>query len=143
MKAFLDTSVYISHYRAGVHRELLNRLNTEYFLYLHAVVLAELHAGAGTPAFAKELVRLEKIFSSKGRIIVPEKRDYGMAGRMLRKMRQRGLIEDQKVSSFLGDSLLASSARHEGMTLVTEDKDFQRIAKVQPFPLLLVEPQFQ
>lgn len=131
MKILLDTSVYISFYRSGAHRDLLHRLNSEQTLYLHAIVLAELHAGAKTAAFIKELGRLEKLFSSKDRLVVPEKRDYLTAGLILRKL---GVT-----SSLLPDTLLAASARHEGMKLVTEDTDFERIAKIQRFPLLLVE----
>lgn len=132
MKILLDTSVYISFYRSGVHRDLLHQLNSGHVLYLHAVVLAELHAGAKTAAFLRELRRLEKLFSSKGRLVVPQKRDYLTAGLILRKLGE--------TSSLLPDALLAASARHEGMKLVTEDTDFERIGKIQRFPLMVVTP---
>lgn len=131
MKILLDTSVYISFYRSGAHRELLHQLNSGHTLYLHAVVLAELHAGAKSVAFIKELRRLEKLFTLKGRVVVPEKRDYLTAGLILRKLGE--------ASSLLPDALLAASARHEGMKLVTEDADFERIGKVQRFSFLRVK----
>ncbi len=123
-----------------MHSESLQRINSEYTLHLHAVVLAELYAGAGTPAFVKELQRLEKTFATKNRIVVPQKRDYVRAGQTLRKMREAHLIGGSKSSVFLADALLASSAHHEGMTLVTEDRDFEKIKSLQHFPLLLITP---
>ena len=139
MKAFLDTSVYISHYRHGIHTENLQKINAEYTLYLHAVVLAELHAGATTPAFLKELLRLEKLFTEKRRLVVPQKRDYVATGKLLRKLRDHDLL-DSKNSIHFADALLASSARHEGITLVTEDKDFERMRPFQRFSLALLHP---
>lgn len=131
VKAFLDTSVYVSFYRKGHHQELLYRINNEHQLFLHAVVLAELHAGAKTSAFLKELKRLEKLFVSKGRLIIPQKRDFVTAGRILRTLGER---------EKLADALLAASARHEGLVLVAEDTDFQRMKSVEPFSLISAKP---
>lgn len=138
MKAFLDTNVYISHYRAGLYREWLHRINSEYSFYLHAVVLAELYAGAKSRAFKKELSRLEKMFEARGKIIVPQKRDYCLAGIILQKLRERHLLPEGKVSLWLADALLAASARHEGMVLISEDNDFEKIKKVQTFSLKIL-----
>lgn len=124
MKAFFDTNIYISHYRRGLHCDLLHQINSEYLLYLHVVVLAELYAGAQSKAFLKELKRIEKIFVAKNRIIVPYQEDYILAGHFLNKL--KGQL------SFT-DALLAASARSRGMTLFSEDKDFEEVKKIKLF----------
>ncbi len=124
MKVFLDTNIYISHYRSGLHQELLYQLNSEHLLYLHGFVLAELYAGALTPKFIRELKRLENIFSSRNRIIIPTLRDLKEAGH---------IVAQSKSHIQLSDAVLASSARHEGMILISEDGDFLEIQKIRAF----------
>lgn len=124
MKAFLDTNIYISHYRYGLYEDLLHRINAEHFLHLHAVVLAELYAGVKSRAFLKELLRLEKLFSAKDRIIVPQKSDYILAGHILNRFKNRELF---------ADALLSASARSQGMLLISEDKDFEEIRRIKSF----------
>lgn len=130
MKAILDTNILISHYQRGLHRDLLHHLNAEHQIHLHSVVLAELYAGAVTKAFDRELNRIERTFTAKQRLVVPQARDYRQAGFVLNRLRE--------TSSFLGDALIAASARHEGLLLVTEDGDFERIGKIIPFRLMLI-----
>lgn len=61
--------------------------------------------------------------------MIPQKADYILAGHFLNKL--GGDV------SFT-DALLAASARSQGMTLISEDKDFERIKKIKPFSFQLV-----
>lgn len=130
MKAIVDTNIFISHYQKGLHRDLLHQLNAEHQIHLHGVVLTELYAGTVTRAFTRELNRLDRTYRTKQRLVIPQARDYRTAGFVLNRLGQ--------TSSLLADSLIAASARHEGMLLVTEDGDFERIRKIIPFRLMLV-----
>lgn len=129
MKVFLDTNIYISHYRFQLHQELLYQLNAESTLYLHALVLAELYAGAKSKVFLKELERLDKIFRTRERILLPSLAVYREAGKIIQK---NSHIQ-------LSDAVLAASARQEGMMIVTEDGDFLEIQKQKAFKVKKVD----
>jgi predicted nucleic acid-binding protein len=125
-KYCLDTNVLIDALRSAKERTALQR-----FLgwalpatYLSAVVLHELEAGAPTPAQSTGLSDwLILPFERRGRVFAPSVTAWRAAGRALtgRNAPPPGLLKDL---------LLGFSCREYGMTLITRDSDFRRVASI-------------
>src|ERR1700686_4392710 len=84
--ALLDSSIYISALRRGDDAALaLRRLATDAPLWLSAVVLEELYAGAADRD-RQVVERLERDFDRAKRILVPNLSDWTQAGRVLARL---------------------------------------------------------
>ena len=84
MPILFDSSLYI-HALRGDGALMLERWARKTPLWLSAVVLEELYAGADT-AGAKLIEKLERNFGRARRVLVPNLTDWTQAGRMLAKI---------------------------------------------------------
>lgn len=136
MDTLFDTSLYVTALRRGTDavstlRELIPNAN----LWLSAVVLEELYAGAGEHS-KPSVKRLEVEFSRENRILVPNLEDWIEAGELLGRLAIKYGYEQIGRGRLTNDALIALSAARAGIRVVTANaKDFQRLAEFRPFQL--------
>jgi predicted nucleic acid-binding protein len=132
VKYTLDTNVFIDGFRnADAQADLLAFLNRALpFTYLSAVVMQELAAGART---AEAIRNLEdgvfEPFERRGRVFAPSAGAFVNSGRALASVaaKEGWRVIDQN-PSLLNDALIAASCCEQGITVITKDSDFERIA---------------
>lgn len=135
-----DTSVYINALRQGdvsVFRQRsgasAGKKKTEP-LYLSAVVLEELYVSAGDGKMKKLLNKFENEFEKMNRLLIPNKNDWTNCGQVLSNIGQKYGFETVKRARMTNDYLIALSARHFGLTVITHKAaDFKLIAEFHPF----------
>ena len=132
MKYTLDTNIFIDGFRneeaqaevfAFLHRALP-------FTYLSAVVMQELAAGARTTEAAGHVQRgVFEPFQRRQRVFAPSSAAFVASGRVLAAVAEReGWQWLDEHPSLLNDALIAASCREQGITLITKDGDFKRLA---------------
>jgi predicted nucleic acid-binding protein len=127
-----DTSIYIRALREGGGALLLERWARQMPLWLSAVVLEELYAGA-LPRDHRILEKLKHDFERAGRILIPNLNDWANAGRILALIGQKYGYERIGRARLVNDALIAVSAARAGITLVTANaRDFARMAEFCP-----------
>ena len=147
MKYALDTNIFIDAFRdPTTEAALLSFLERALpFTFMSAVVMQELAAGARTGEQARELERsVFKPFVRRGRVFGPTTTAFVSSGRLLAAVATReGWEAIYDNPSLLNDALLASSCRERGITLITQDGDFDRFLPflgrwrhVAPWPTL-------
>lgn len=147
MKYALDTNVFIDAFRhRTAEAELLAFLERALpVTFMSAVVMQELAAGARTRNRARELERsVFRPFERRGRVFAPTTAVFVISGRLLAAVAEReGWEVIYENPSLLNDALLASSCRERGITLITNDGDFDRFPPflrgwrhVKPWPTL-------
>jgi predicted nucleic acid-binding protein len=147
LKYAFDTNVLIDGFRSEETRvEVFAFLDRALpFTYLSAVVMQELAAGARTSKAAQELQRsVFEPFERRRRVFAPSAAAFVTSGRVLASIAaNEGWQLVDANPSFLNDALIAASCREQGVTLITNDSDFKRIAAflkglryVQPWPLM-------
>lgn len=139
----LDTNIYIEAARSEERAEALKSFGSAFlpFIYLHAVVVQELLAGAISAKALSEIERsLITPFEKRGRLIIPTWRAWKRSGQMVAELiARKALSPGGHTRSFLNDALIAASLREEGNTLITRNlEDFTLLAKVEIFRF--VEP---
>ncbi|MGE5814418.1 MAG: type II toxin-antitoxin system VapC family toxin [Acidobacteriota bacterium] len=145
MKYALDTNIYIDAFRdPAVEAALLRFLERALpFTFLSVVVMQELAAGARTSAQGRELQRsVFQPFARRRRVFAPMTTAFVRSGRLIAAVAAReGWPAVHENPSLLNDALLAASCRDAGITLVTQDSDFDRFAQfmkgwrhVRPWP---------
>jgi predicted nucleic acid-binding protein len=129
-----DSSIYISALRKREGAFLtLRRLGPETPVWLSAVVLEELYAGADRRG-RRVLEQLERNFDGIRRILVPNLGDWREAGKTLARVAEEFGYERIGQARLTNDALIAMSAARVGITVVTtNDQDFARLAQVKPF----------
>jgi predicted nucleic acid-binding protein len=132
VKYALDTNVFIDGFRSEeAQAELFPFLTRALpFTYLNAVVMQELAAGAKTTEAAREVQQgVFEPFERRGRLFAPSAAAFVASGRALAAVAEREgwqLLEENP--SLLNDALIAASCREQGITLITKDTDFKRLA---------------
>jgi predicted nucleic acid-binding protein len=132
VKYTLDTNIFIDGFRnEEAQLEVLAFLNRALpFTYLSAVVIQELAAGARTPEVARNVQRgVFEPFERRGRVFPPSSAAFAESGRVLAAVAAREgwqLLHDKP--SLFNDALIAASCREQGITLITKDSDFKRLA---------------
>jgi predicted nucleic acid-binding protein len=129
-----DTSVYATALRQGDEDILLTRsLQNGSLLWLSAVVLEELYAGAATPAIRKAIAKLERDFIGTKRMLTPALSDWTKTGHILASIAMKYGYESIGRGRLTNDVLIAVSAARQGVTLLTvNERDFARIAEFCP-----------
>src|SRR5579863_2229675 len=119
--------------RTGDWVRSLQRLNVGGSLWLSAVVLEELYAGAGERSKAwVEL--LEREFVRENRILVPNLEDWTQTGAVLNRLALKYDYELTGRGRLTNDALIATSAGRLGVRVLTANaKDFRRLAEFCPF----------
>lgn len=132
MKYTLDTNIFVDGFRnEDAQAEVLTFLKQALpFTYLSAVVMQELAAGARTDEAAGDVQRgVFEPFERRRRVFAPSAGAFVQSGRVLAAVAAREgwqLVDDNP--SLLNDSLIAVSCREQGITLITKDGDFKRLA---------------
>jgi predicted nucleic acid-binding protein len=132
VKYALDTNIFIDGFRnEEAQAEVFAFLNRALpFIYLSAVVMQELAAGARTPEVARHVQQgVFKPFERRRRVFTPSSEAFAASGRVLAAVaaREGWQLFDEK-PSLLNDALIAASCREQGITLITKDGDFKRLA---------------
>ena len=130
MPVLFDASIYISGLRGGGGLALLlQRWARETPLWLSAVVLEELYAGA-KPGDLRILQKLERDFGRAARILIPNLSDWANAGRILARIGQKYGYEQIGRARLTNDALIAVSAARMGVQVITANqRDFARLAE--------------
>ena len=134
MKYALDTNIFIDGFRneeAQAHVFMfLNRALPS--MYLSAVVMQELAAGARTSEAARDVQRgIFDPFKRRQRVFTPSSAAFAESGRVLAALAAReGWRQLDEKPSLLNDALIAASCRERGITLITKDRDFKRLASL-------------
>src|SRR5438874_3429478 len=129
-----DSSVYITALRAGDDAVvMMRRLAPEAPLWLSAVVLEELYAGA-TKRDRRVVERLERDFDRARRILVPNLNDWKQAGHVLARLAASYGYKQIGKSRLTNDALIAMTAGRLGIRVITtNERDFRRIAEFRSF----------
>lgn len=132
MKYTLDTNIFIDGFRnEDAQAEVFAFLNRALpFTYLSAVVMQELAAGARTADAARDVQQgVFEPFERRRRVFAPSSTAFAESGRVLAAVaaREGWQLLDEK-PSLLNDALIAASCREQGVTLITKDADFKRLA---------------
>lgn len=136
VKILLDTSVYIPFINDGVAHPALRFDNHKPLLYMSAVVIEELYAGALDAKTVKLLDSLYRTFHSLGRMIAPESSDWRKAGQVIASLGKKYGFEQLFLSRITHDALIALSAKRLGAVVVTNNtKDYLRIREFVDFKL--------
>lgn len=132
--ALFDTSIYVAALRGGDDGVLsIRRLDSASVVWLSAVVLEELYAGAGDRG--RHLVeRLERDFDRAKRVLVPNLGDWTEAGRVLSRLAAKYDYEQIGPGRLTHDALIAMSAGRRGIrVLTTNEGNFRRLAEFGSF----------
>lgn len=136
LKVICDTSIYIPFINQGIAHPVFSDESPTPVLYMSAVVLSELYAGAHDSQSIKLLDKLYFTFQNVGRLIVPDDRDWRQTGVIIPRLRKRYGFESRYLSQIQNDILIACSARRIGAFVATQNKkDIQRIKEFIDFRL--------
>jgi predicted nucleic acid-binding protein len=132
--ALFDTSIYVAALRRGDDGILaLRRLDSGSIVWLSAVVLEELYAGAEERS-REPVERLEGDFERAKRILVPNLSDWTQAGRVLVHLSAKYSYEQIGQGRLTNDALIAMSAGRRGIRVITtNERDFRRLAEFRAF----------
>jgi predicted nucleic acid-binding protein len=132
VKYTLDTNIFIDGFRSeDAQAEVFAFFNRALpFTYLSAVVMQELAAGARTADVAREVQRgVFDPFERRRRVFAPSSAAFASSGRVFAAVAaSEGWQSFDDNPSLLNDALIATSCREHGITLITRDGDFTRLA---------------
>lgn len=134
MDTLFDTSIYVAAMRStGDWVRLPQRLRVGGSLWLSAVVLEELYAGAGEHSKAS-VELLEREFAREHRVVVPNLEDWTQTGAVLNRLALKYDYELIGRGRLTNDALIATSAGRLGIRVLTANaKDFRRLAEFRNF----------
>jgi predicted nucleic acid-binding protein len=137
-QVLLDSSVYVAALRGEDAILRLERITAGTTLWLSAVVLEELYAGAGSRD--REFVeRLERKFGQAEQILVPDLDDWVYVGKVLERLAAKYDYERIGRGRLTNDALIAMSAARKRVRVITaNEKDFRRLAEFHSFAWQLV-----
>jgi len=132
--ALYDSSIYVAALRSGDAGVLsVRRLDTGSVMWLSAVVLEELYAGANEGGLAM-VERLERDFDRANRVLVPNMTDWSETGRVLSRLAAKYGYEQIGRGRLTNDALMAMSAGRLGISVITaSERDFRRLAEFRSF----------
>jgi len=135
IKRVLDTNIYIDRFsKPKLHQQIFL---SEGVVYLSAIVLMELKAGAHSPQGIKATNSLRDFFKRVNRIVFPTANDFDKAGEIMAKLRRESRYDLKKCYSLVNDILIALSAYQIGGVLYTQNKrDFEAIRKFLKFKVV-------
>jgi predicted nucleic acid-binding protein len=116
-----------------IERATLRRLGSEMPLWLSAVILEELYAGAQDRE-QQVVGRLQRDFEKAKRVLVPNLGDWALAGRVLARLAAKYHYERVGQGKLTNDALIAMSAARCGVCVITaNERDFRKLAEFRPF----------
>lgn len=135
-KALLDTSIYIPYINQGITHPVLEFKARPPVLYMSAVVMEELYAGAFDDSTKRLLDRMFISFQKLGRMISPDASEWQRAGKMVAALGQKHGFEQIFLARLVNDILIALCARRVGAMLFTKNqKDYLRIREYIDFKI--------
>ena len=138
-KVILDTNIYIDMIKSG---ELEIFYQQRYLIYLPAIVLMELKAGAHSKEAIDAINELRDYFKRKNRIINHTTDEFDLAGEILAKLQSEKGYNLKKTYSLANDVLIALTARKIGAEVATQNKrDFEAIKGIKDFRLKILTEQ--
>jgi predicted nucleic acid-binding protein len=136
VKLVLDTSIYIPFINQGIAHPLIEVHQGRSLIYMSAVVMEELYAGALDGSSVKLLDKMHDSFSSVGRLIVPDAMDWQRTGKIVAQLGNKYGFEKMFLSRLTNDILTAATARKIGAVMVTNNqKDFLRLQEYINFKI--------
>jgi predicted nucleic acid-binding protein len=136
VKAILDTSVYIPFINKGISHPVVEMQAGKPTLYMSAVVMEELYAGALDAVSIKLLDKLYEVYEKLGRLVAPSTADWQKAGKIVSKLGKKYGFEQRYLTRMQNDTLIALCARQIGAYLVTQNTtDFLRIKEFLDYKL--------
>lgn len=136
IKVIFDTSIYIPFINKGIAYPTAELNIEKPILYMSAVVIEELYAGAFDKISIKLLDRMYETFENLGRLVTPGASDWQKAGKVIAKLGNKYGFEDRFLSKVTNDVLIALSARRIGAVLVTNNtKDFLKVKEFVDFKM--------
>ncbi|MGA8152685.1 MAG: type II toxin-antitoxin system VapC family toxin [Terriglobales bacterium] len=132
--ALFDSSIYITALRRGDDAAVsLRRLTADRPLWLSAVVLEELYAGAADRD-RKIVERLERDFETAKRILVPNLTDWTQTGVVRARLAAKYHYEKIGQGRLTNDALIATSTARLGIQVITANEPyFRRLAEFHRF----------
>lgn len=134
-----DTSVYISSLRQGdasildLRRAARAGEKQSRPLWLSVVVLEELLVGAIDAKSRKAFANLEQDFDKVGRLLIPTRRDWVLAGQVLSQIGLKHGFDQVGKARLINDALIGMSALSRGFVILTKNSaDYQRLAEFRP-----------
>jgi predicted nucleic acid-binding protein len=136
-----DSSLYISALRRGDFDILsVRQLAAGGQLWLSAVVIEELYAGAGASE-SDGIQEMEQDFQHIDKVVVPNLADWIQAGKMLHRLGDKYGYENIVQGRLTNDALIAASATRAGIRVLTANgRDFSRLAEFCGLSWQLVSP---
>jgi predicted nucleic acid-binding protein len=129
----LDSSIYIAALRGEDAALRLEKITDGAVLWLSAVVLEELYAGAGARDL-HDVAQLERDFGRADRILVPDLSDWIHAGKVLARLAIKYDYEKIGRGRLTNDALIAMCAARMGIRVITaNEKDFRKLAEFSSF----------
>jgi predicted nucleic acid-binding protein len=135
-----DTSIYIAALRKGdasilsLRRAARSGETQTRPLWLSIVVLEELYAGAIDSKALKAFQHLERDFAKAGRLIVPARREWSLAGQVLCRLGMKYGFDQIGKARLINDALIAMSAANHGLTILTNNPgDYRRFVEFRLF----------
>lgn len=122
-KVIFDASIYIPFINKGIACPNTELSVGKPLLYMSAVVIEELYAGAFDKVSVKLLDRMYKAFETVGRLITPDSSDWQMAGKIIAKLGDKYGFEDILLARITNDVLISLSARRIGAIIVTSNRE--------------------
>lgn len=136
VKVIVDTSVYIPFINDGISHPILDAAFGSPLLYMSAVVMEELYAGAFDRETIKLLDKLCSTFENVGRMVTPDAANWRLCGMVVAKMGRKYGFDRTYLSTITKDILIAVSARQIGAYVLTNNiRDFLRIREFVDFKL--------
>lgn len=137
VKVIIDTSIYIPFINKGITYPAIEVNIKKHILYMSAVVISELYAGAFDNPTVKLIDKLYKTFSGTQRIVIPLSSDWQIAGKVIARLGRKYGFEGKFLLRIQNDVLIALSARQIGASVITNNtRDFLRIKEFVNFNLL-------
>jgi tRNA(fMet)-specific endonuclease VapC len=134
VKLIFDTSIYIPFINQGIAHPIIETHQGRPLIYMSAVVLEELYAGALDIRSVKLLDKMYDAFSEMNRLIIPDAADWRKAGIVIARLGNKYGFEQLYLSRLTNDVLIAATARKMGAVVVTNNKkDFLRIQEYIDF----------
>jgi predicted nucleic acid-binding protein len=127
--AFLDTSVYIAILRQDHSPLRVEQFTAGSTVWLSAIVLEELYAGAQDRSRAA-ILELERDFSIDDQIVAPTVNDWIATGNLLARVAAKYGYEQIGRGRLTNDALMTVSASRLGYRIITANaRDFRRLAE--------------
>ena len=134
----LDSSIYIAALRGEDAALRLERVTAGAVVWLSAVVLEELYAGAGLRDRGY-VAQMERGFGQAEKITVPDLSDWIEAGKVLARLALKYDYERIGRGRLTNDALIAMTSARLGIKVITANaRDFHRLGEFRTFQWQLV-----